>query len=155
MVTQLNRTSKFELWHVRWIRAEKNSRKCHSAFWNVWINKASTVLHSFLIINLDRMLFRIATETKWPPRWMYYESNAYISAKMWISALTKAYLWSTSDGKASWTGNGHQWHWQGTKPASGKTANCSYSALNSLFRDSSFMVVHTARIISHSVVQIT
>ena len=38
-----------------------------------------------------------------------------------------AYLWSTYDGNASWTVNGRQGHRQGTKPASGKIANCSYS----------------------------
>ena len=30
---------------------------------------------------------------------MYYASNAYISAKTWTSALMKAYLWFTNDGK--------------------------------------------------------
>ena len=38
----------------------------------------------------------------------------------------KAYLWSTSDGNASWTVNGRQGPRQGTKPASGKIANFSY-----------------------------
>ena len=37
----------------------------------------------------------------------------------------KAYLWSTNDGNASWTVNGRQEPRQGTKPASGKIANCS------------------------------
>ena len=32
---------------------------------------------------------------------MYYASNAYISAKAGTSALMKAYLWSTSGGKAN------------------------------------------------------
>ena len=39
----------------------------------------------------------------------------------------KAYLWSTNDGKATWTINGRQRSRQGTKPASGKIANFSYS----------------------------
>ena len=34
---------------------------------------------------------------------------------------------STNDGKASWTVSGCQKHWQDTKLASGKIANCSYS----------------------------
>ena len=38
----------------------------------------------------------------------------------------KAYLWPNNDGNASWTVNGRQGPQQGTKPASGKTANCSY-----------------------------
>ena len=38
----------------------------------------------------------------------------------------KAYLWSTNDGNASWTFNGRQRPWQGTKPASGKITNCSF-----------------------------
>ena len=65
-------------------------------------------------------------KTKWPPHWIYYASIAYISAKMRSSALMKAYLWSTNDGNASWTVDGHQGPWQGTKPASGKIANFSY-----------------------------
>ena len=40
----------------------------------------------------------------------------------------KAYLWSSSDGKSSWTVNERQRHQQGTKPESGKIANCSYSS---------------------------
>ena len=33
---------------------------------------------------------------------MYYTSNAnFISTTMWTSALMKAYLWSTNDGKAT------------------------------------------------------
>ena len=38
------------------------------------------------------------------------------SAKMWTPALTcmKAYLWSTNNGNARWTINGHQGHRQGT-----------------------------------------
>ena len=39
---------------------------------------------------------------------MYYTSNAYISAKLWSSALMKPYLWSANDGNASWTVNGRQ-----------------------------------------------
>ena len=34
----------------------------------------------------------------------------------------KAYLWSTSDGKANWTVNGRLRHRQGMKPESGKIA---------------------------------
>ena len=35
-----------------------------------------------LINNVGRTLFiRIATKTKWPPRWIYYATNAYISSK--------------------------------------------------------------------------
>ena len=37
----------------------------------------------------------------------------------------KAFSWSTNDGNASWTVNGSQRPRQGTKPASGKIANCS------------------------------
>ena len=34
------------------------------------------------INNVGRTLFiRIATKTKWPPRWIYYATNAYISSK--------------------------------------------------------------------------
>ena len=44
---------------------------------------------------------------------MYYMLNTYISTKMWTSALTKANLWSTNDGKASWSINGRQTHQQG------------------------------------------
>ena len=43
--------------------------------------------------------------TKWPPHWIYYAFIGYISA-FWV--LMKAYLWSTNDGNASWTINGHQ-----------------------------------------------
>ena len=54
-----------------------------------------------------------------------------MSAKMSGSALTgmKAYFCSTNDGNATcnWTVNGHQGPLQGTKPASQKIANCSYS----------------------------
>ena len=34
---------------------------------------------------------------------MYYTLNAYISAKMWTSALVKAYmyLWNTTNGKGT------------------------------------------------------
>ena len=62
------------------------------------------------------------------------------------------YLLSTNDDNASWTVNGHQGPWQGTKPASGEIANWSYSysysyflffSLKSLFDDSSFMDVVT------------
>ena len=46
----------------------------------------------------------------------------------------KAYLWSTNDDNASWIVNGRHGLWQGTKPASGKIANCfpsySYSRKN-------------------------
>ena len=66
-------------------------------------------------------------KTEWPPHWIYYASIGYISAKTRSSALKKAYLWSTNDGNASWTVNGRQGPWQGTKPASGKIAICSYS----------------------------
>ena len=38
----------------------------------------------------------------------------------------KAYVWSTNDGSVGWTINEHQGPWQGTKPVSGKIANCSY-----------------------------
>ena len=37
----------------------------------------------------------------------------------------KAYLWFANNGNASWTNNGRQGHWQGTKLASGKVTNCS------------------------------
>ena len=37
------------------------------------------------------------------------------------------YLWFTDDGKHSWTPIVCERHWQGTKPASGKIAICSYS----------------------------
>ena len=40
----------------------------------------------------------------------------------------KAYLWSTNDGNASWTINGREGPWQGTKLTSGKIANCSSSS---------------------------
>ena len=66
-------------------------------------------------------------KTKWPPHWIYYVSIAYISVKTQSSALMEAYLWSTDNGNASWTVNGRQGPRQGTKPASGKIANCSYS----------------------------
>ena len=46
----------------------------------------------------------------------------YISSKMRSSALVKAYLWSSNDGKASWIIRGRQGHRQGTKPVSGKIA---------------------------------
>ena len=43
-----------------------------------------------LIINVGRTLYiRIATKTKWPPRWIYYASIAYISVKTWTLALTE------------------------------------------------------------------
>ena len=35
--------------------------------------------------------------------WMYYVSNAYISTQTYTSTLMKAFQWSTTDGKASWT----------------------------------------------------
>ena len=57
---------------------------------------------------------------------MYYFSIAYISAKTQSSTLMKAYPWSTNDGNASWSVNGHQRPQQDTKPVSGKIANCSY-----------------------------
>ena len=38
-----------------------------------------------------------------------------------------AYLWSINDGNAIWTLNRRQGPRQGTKPASGKIVNCSYS----------------------------
>ena len=44
-------------------------------------------------------------KTKWPPHWIYYASIGYISAKTQSLVLMKAYLWSTNDGKASWTVN--------------------------------------------------
>ena len=34
---------------------------------------------------------------------------------MWTLALTQTYLWSTNNGKASWTPGVCQRHWQGTK----------------------------------------
>ena len=68
-------------------------------------------------------------KTKCPPHWIYYASNAYILAITQAFALMKAYmyLWTTTDGKASLTFNWHQKRQQGTKPESGKIANCSYS----------------------------
>ena len=39
----------------------------------------------------------------------------------------KAYLWSTNSGNVSGIVNGGKRHRQGTKPASAKIANCSYS----------------------------
>ena len=51
----------------------------------------------------------------------------HISVKMCTSTLLKVYLWSTNDGKASWTVNGRRRRWQGTNTASGKTLN-SYSS---------------------------
>ena len=50
---------------------------------------------------------------------MYYASNVYIAAKTGSFAPTKAYLWSTSGGKANW----RQKHQQRTKPESNKIAN--------------------------------
>ena len=38
----------------------------------------------------------------------------------------KAYLWSSNNGNASWTINGHQEPWQSAKPASGNIAKYSY-----------------------------
>ena len=66
-------------------------------------------------------------KTEWPPHWMYYAFITYISAKTRSSVLMKAYLWSTNNGNASLTVNGHQGSRQGTKTASGKIVNCSYS----------------------------
>ena len=94
------------------------------------VAKSQIVLLILLLINnVGRTLFiRIATKTKWPPRWIYYASNAYISVKTWTLALTKAYLWSTSDSKTYWTVNRRHQHRLGTEPESGKIANCSYSS---------------------------
>ena len=43
------------------------------------------------------------------------------------------YLVTTNDGKARWTANGHQGYWQGTKLASGKIDNSSYSCQKPYF----------------------
>ena len=58
----------------------------------------------------------------------------------------KAYLWFANDGNASWTVNGRQGHWQGTKPVSSKIAKCFFIILlvQSLFHNSSFTIVNTA-----------
>ena len=83
------------------------------------------------------------------PHWIYYTSIEDISSKIWSSALIKTYLWSTNDGNASWTVNESQGPWQGTKPASGRIANCFYSYFyllflsKSLFHDNSFIDVDT------------
>ena len=65
-------------------------------------------------------------KAKGRPHWIYYAPIVYISAKTRSSALMKAYLWSTNDGNTSWIVNECQGPRQGTKPASGKIANCSY-----------------------------
>ena len=70
-------------------------------------------------------------KTKWPPRWIYYVSINFISAKTRSLELMKAYLWSTNDGNASLTLNGRRGSLQGTKPAIGKIWNYSYSYFNS------------------------
>ena len=59
---------------------------------------------------------------------MYYLFNAYISVNMRTSAPLKLLLWSTNTGNDSWTVNRRQGRQQGTKPASSKIANCSYSS---------------------------
>ena len=38
---------------------------------------------------------------KWPPHWIYYASNAYISAKTLAFALMRAFVKSTTEGKAN------------------------------------------------------
>ena len=48
------------------------------------------------IINVGR---RTATKIKRRPHWIYYASEAYISAKTYTFALIKAFLWSATDGK--------------------------------------------------------
>ena len=89
-----------------------------------------------LIINYSR----IATKANWPPSWLYYASNAYISAKTGTTALMKAYIWSTRCDKANlkFSSNWRQRHWQSTKPESSKIANCSYS-----FSSHSLKMVYT------------
>ena len=47
----------------------------------------------------------------------------------YIMLLKRLYLRQNMDFSIyeSWTNNGRQGHWQGTKPVNGKTANCSSS----------------------------
>ena len=76
----------------------------------------------------------------------------HISPKTWISALMKASLWTTTNGKASWIVNEHQWHRQGTKLASGKIVNRSWSShKNGLFHDSSVIVVDSTPWITRTI----
>ena len=65
--------------------------------------------------NVGRMLALGIPQNKMPPHWMYYASNPhmYISTKTYIFVLMIASLWSTTNGKASWTINGHHRHQQG------------------------------------------
>ena len=82
----------------------------------------------YIIINIGKSnLLTSATKTNWLPQWIYYASNAYISAKMETFTLMKVYLWTTTDSKTRQTFKGRQKHRQGTKPASGKIENFSYS----------------------------
>ena len=50
----------------------------------------------------------MATETKWPPCWIYYASIAYIPAKTRSLSLIKDYLSSISDCNVSCTVYGRQ-----------------------------------------------
>ena len=83
-------------------------------------------------------------KTKRPPHSIYYASIDYISAKTQRSALTKAYLWSTNDGNTSEIINKHQGPGQGTKPVSGRMANCSPSYYSSSYscKNVYFMKAH-------------
>ena len=73
--------------------------------WLLWLpwNKMATLLNVLCI------------------KLLYLHQNVGLSTSM-------AYLWSTNNGQASWTINEYQRHWQGTKTASGKIANCFYSS---------------------------
>ena len=87
---------------------------------------------------------------------MYHVSNGYIFSYTGTSAFKRTHLhvWSTNDGKASWTPSVCQVHLQGTKPVSSKVPICSYSpyAYYSCkiiyFHVSSVMVVDTALLIT-------
>ena len=72
-------------------------------------------IHLLLTLVYRALNVSITFKTKWPPNWIYYISNAHISTKMYTFKLMNACLWTTMDGKASWSINGDQRHQQGTK----------------------------------------
>ena len=82
---------------------------------------------------------------KGSPCWMYYASNAYISAFTGTLAFKRTYLQYNllTIEKVSWITRMCQRHWQGVKLASGKIMNCSYSFRTSLILDRLVMVVDT------------
>ena len=122
------------IWKLRKLSCTISKLVCNFAILNLrsailnWRKFANCAAHIYVYYQCRQDVnIRIATKTKWPSRWMYYASVAYISAKVGSSSLMKACLWTVTDGKASWIVNRHQRYRQGAKPERDKIANCSHS----------------------------